>query len=61
MESEGGYLCAASRQAPTGEAGASHWAPTEGSIFGDGNLCAVSQRRPQENLGTVIGRPQRDD
>ena len=54
--------------APTGEAGASHWAPTEGTIFGDGKkrwidgdgiLRAVSQGRPQEKLGPAIGRPQR--
>ena len=47
--------------APTGEAGASHRALTEGMIFGDGNLRAVSQRRPQEKLRPAIGRLQRDD
>ena len=31
----------------------------ERELYGDGILHAVSKRRPQENLGPAIGRPQR--
>ena len=39
-----GILRVASRQAPTGETGAIHQAPTEVTIVGDGNLCAASRQ-----------------
>ena len=46
IELEGGYLRAASRQAPTGEGAASHQAPTEEREISVG----PATRRPQEKV-----------
>ena len=63
-----GNLCAASRQAPTGEAGASHRAPTEGNIAGVGRGYrheairqtptgegAASRQAPKNEIETSVG------
>ena len=52
IESEGGYLREASRQAPTGEGVASHHAPTE-----KGTLRGAAIRRPQEKVRPAIALP----
>ena len=57
MELEGGYLRAASRQAPTGEAGASHRAPIEGKTDGDENLRAASHQAPTVESGASHRAP----